>query len=89
MSDEMKPVVNVEPADVAQEEQKTPVVEETVETVAEKVEEVVEEVAEEAVEGLFAVGKAGGNIKTVLWYGKVFVDVDGAVSPLVPHFAGR
>jgi hypothetical protein len=49
MSEEMKPVVNVEPADVAQEEQKTPVVEETVETVAEKVEEVVEDVKEAAV----------------------------------------
>ena len=45
----MKPVVNVEPADVAQEEQKTPVVEETVETVAEKVEEVVEDVKEAVV----------------------------------------
>ena len=44
MSEEMKPVVNVEPTDVAQEEQKTPVVEETVETVAEKVEEVKEAV---------------------------------------------
>ncbi len=53
MSEEMKPVVNVEPADVAQEEQKTPVVEETVETVAEKVEEVVEDVKEpyETVQG--------------------------------------
>ncbi len=49
MSEEMKPVVNVEPADVAQEEQKTPVVEETVETVAEKVEEVVEDVKEAVV----------------------------------------
>ncbi len=49
MSEEMKPVVNVEPADVAQEEQKAPVVEETVETVADKVEEVVEEVKEAVV----------------------------------------
>jgi len=45
----MKPVVNVEPTDVAQEEQKAPVVEETVETVADKVEEVVEEVKEAVV----------------------------------------
>ncbi len=35
----MKPVVNVEPTDVAQEEQKAPVVEEVVETVAESAEE--------------------------------------------------
>ena len=49
MSEEMKPVVNVEPTDVAQEEQKAPVVEETVETVADKVEEVVEEVKEAVV----------------------------------------
>ena len=41
MSEEMKPVVNVEPTDVAQEEQKAPVVE--------KVEEVVEEVKETVV----------------------------------------
>ena len=45
----MKPVVNVEPTDVAQEEQKAPVVEETVETVADKVEEVVEDVKEAVV----------------------------------------
>jgi len=37
MSEEMKPVVNVEPTDVAQEEQKAPVVEEVVEEVKETV----------------------------------------------------
>lgn len=48
----MKPVVNVEPTDVAQEEQKAPVVEEAVETVVEKEEEktVVEAVTEKVEE---------------------------------------